>query len=105
MYYQQWMEDQAQKLVNATGEHLFNCSLTSNYDTGDRFYSPSILAKAYKDGSMPVHPYAAYMRPPGGAMIPPPGAMAGAVLRSKFTFRFHFIAVIIEKTFFLKTEV
>uniref|UniRef100_A0A915KIZ4 U1 small nuclear ribonucleoprotein C n=1 Tax=Romanomermis culicivorax TaxID=13658 RepID=A0A915KIZ4_ROMCU len=46
MYYQQWMEEQAQKLVDAT-------------------------AKAFKEGKMVGMP-PGMLRPPGGAMMPPP---------------------------------
>lgn len=53
LYYQQWMEEQAQKLVDAT-------------------------AKAFKTGKMPPNaPMPFPFRPPGGAMIAPPGAMGG----------------------------
>ncbi|XP_003380017.1 U1 small nuclear ribonucleoprotein C [Trichinella spiralis] len=51
MYYQQWMEDQAQKLVDAT-------------------------AKAFKEGKIPANPIVGMMRPP---MIPPGAMVPGSV--------------------------
>ncbi|KRX91436.1 U1 small nuclear ribonucleoprotein C [Trichinella pseudospiralis] len=51
MYYQQWMEEQAQKLVDAT-------------------------AKAFKEGKIPANPIVGMMRPP---MIPPGAMVPGSV--------------------------
>lgn len=36
-----------------------------------------ILAKAFKEGKIPSNPLAGVMRPPGGAMIPPPAGLRG----------------------------
>jgi len=52
-YYQEWMEQQAQKLVDAT-------------------------AKAFKEGKIAPNPMGSVMRPPGGGvMVPPPPGLAG----------------------------
>lgn len=52
-YYQKWMEEQAQSLIDAT-------------------------TAAFKAGKIPANPFAAGgMRPPGGVAIPPPPSMQG----------------------------
>uniref|UniRef100_A0A914VJQ0 U1 small nuclear ribonucleoprotein C n=1 Tax=Plectus sambesii TaxID=2011161 RepID=A0A914VJQ0_9BILA len=52
LYYQTWMEQQAQKLVDAT-------------------------ARAFKEGKILSNPLSNMVRPGGGAMIPPPPTLQG----------------------------
>ena len=52
LYYQTWMEEQAQKLVDMT-------------------------ARAFKEGKIASNPLMSVVRPPAGAMIPPPAHMIG----------------------------